>query len=337
MTVQQMPLPTQTHRIEVEARIVRRLQRMDYDLLVELDAAIDRAESISAERTASITPEQDPAEPPPPPVLTRRQILSRLALGGAALATAGYVATRPAPDAAEEPQDEVARLRTLLGLYEMMEQVGLDGLIGAALTALGLSMEGLRLGATALRGAVDFIAAVLDRVESVVPQIRAGIHAADGFLGTIDGHMDRLEQMIGDVMEEAAPLTQAVDGFVQELLSYLPFGMGERIRAVAQEMAALIGLLPAGVGALRSGLFAPMRAWFPSDDGADLGDQLFAPVRADLLDPTRALLDDLIGFTDRWDSELAGPVHAALAQRAEVRSQIVAYQEGTRLPEQRIG
>lgn len=338
MTTQPISTPTQlAHRVEVEARIVRRLQRMDYSLLLELDAATQRAESAVAQQPAPTDPPKADGDAVSTPALTRRQMLTRLAVGGTALATAGYVGARFGKSAEEaDAQPEISHLRTILSLYEMMDEVGLDRLIATALTALGFAIDGLRLGATALRGAVDFIAGMLDRVEAAVPQILAGIEATESFVATIDRHIGELEQLIGEVLQEASPLTQAIDSFVQELLSYLPFGIGDRIRRTTQEMAALIGLLPAGVGSLRANLFAPMRAWFPAEDGADLRAQLFAPVRADLIEPTRTLLDDLVQFVDRWDSELAGPVQAALDQRAEVRNQIVAYQQGSDLPTQRI-
>ncbi|MBX3000583.1 MAG: hypothetical protein KF893_18835 [Caldilineaceae bacterium] len=333
-------MTTQPLRIELEAQIVRRLQRMDYDLLVELEAATQRAESISLQRVIAATkPEEANVDVAPPSALTRRQLLTRLAIGGSVLATAGYAATRlerPVEERDEGMRSEMAHLHTLLSLYEMMDRVGLDRLITTALAALGFSISGLRLGATAVRGAVEFITALINRFDAAVPQILAGIEVAEGFLQAIDRHLNELERLIGEVMQEAAPLTQAVDRFVQELLGYLPFGIGDRIRRTIQEMAALVGLLPAGLGALRSGLFSPIRAWFPAEEGADLRAQLFTPARAELLEPTRALLNDLIQFADRWDSEMAGPVEAALAQRAEVRSQIVAYQQQLDLPDQRI-
>jgi hypothetical protein len=264
-------------------------------------------------------------------MVTRRQIITRLIAGGTVLAAAGYAFTRPGalapdPDSAAEPaSEEMATLQILLDLYEMMDRVGLDRLLLTALTAMGISVEGLRTGALALRAAVDFIAGVIDRFESIVPQILAGIEAAEGFLKTIDRHIDELERLIGDVLEEAAPLTQAVDRFVQKLLGYLPFGLGERIQQAAQEMAAVIGLLPMGVRVLREQLFSPIRAWFPTDDAADMRALLFAPTRSELLDPARTLLDDLISFADRWDEELSGPIREALAQREEVRTQIAQY------------
>jgi hypothetical protein len=331
ITTQRTPQPAPPLRIELEAQIVRRLQRMDYDLLVELEAATQRAESTSVQRTMTPTkPDEVAVDVTPSSALTRRQILTRLAVGGSVLATVGYVATRPeraAENTDEGVRGEMARLQTILSLYEMMDRVGLDRLMTTALAALGFSITGLRLGAVAIRGAVDFITAVIDRFEAAVPQILAGIDVAEGLLQTIDRHLSELERLIGEVMQETAPLTQAVDRFVQELLGYLPFGIGDRIRRTIQEMAALVGLLPVGLRTLRTGLFAPIRAWFPVEEDADLRAQLFTPARAELLEPTHALLNDLIQFADRWESEMAGPVEAAIAQRAEVRDQILAYHQ----------
>lgn len=348
MTTQAIYQPTiPLHRIELEARIIRRLQQLDYDLLQQLDIATQQAAGLAQEQ-ARVEPAGEalpagkdkatvaPATVAPAtaaPALTRRQLFTRLAAGGAVLVAAGVAVNRPQAVGQESESNSAGEVmagqQILLDLYETMDRIGLDRLILTALAAMGVSLNGLRLGATALRRTVDLIDGLVERFEAVVPTIVAGIEAVEGFLQTVDGHIADLERLIGNALEEAAPLTEAVDRFFQKLLSYLPFGIGERIQQAAQEMAAAVNLLPRGARLLRQQIVSPLRTWFPVDEAADMRAVLFAPARRDLLAPARTLLDDLVAFSARWEEELQTPIAEAVARRDEIRSQIAEYKART--------
>lgn len=320
----------QPNRIEIEARIVRRLQHLDDDLLRKLDQIAGEAEEISLRRSGAQVHTPPPSSTEPADArthLSRRQLITRLALGGSALAAVGYLVTREPEPAPTESPAVGAGLEILLSLYEMMDRVGLDRLVASALVVLGFSLNGLHTAATALRSALDFVAGMVDRFESAVPQILSGLQAVDEVLDTLQGYLDQFEALIDDVLEEAEPLTNAVDRFVENILSLLPFGMGERIQQALQIMGDMIGLLPLAIGTLGEGLLSPIRTWFPTGEAEDMRALLFTPIRSEILQPTAQLLDDLIAFTQRWDEELVQPVEESLAQREAIRTQIVAYKE----------
>jgi hypothetical protein len=339
-------------RIEIEARIVRRLQRLDLESLQQLDAATKEAEvasfgqqseavnSVSDEVSDEVADEvaDKGAVVLPPKGITRRQALLRVVAGGTAVATAGYLATRPDTGnidrALNDPENrvergQVAALQTLLTLYEMMDRVGLDRLIISAILAIGFSVEGLRGGATALRAGLNLISSLLDRFEAAAPRIIAGIQAAEEVVQTVNRQMQRLEDLMGAVLQETAPFTEAVDQFVQTLLGYLPFGIGDRIRNTIQGMGEVVGFLPATARLLGEQLLVPMRAWFPKegegDNDGDVRTALFTPTRTQVLDPARNMLDHIVNFAEQWNAELAQPLEKAVAQRHAVRLQIADY------------
>jgi hypothetical protein len=327
-------------RIEIEARIVRRLQRLDLESLQQLDVTTKEAELANfgqrSEAVNSVADEvvDNGAVAPPTRGITRRQALLRVVVGGTALATAGYLATRPDTGITDRSLDDpenwaergqIAALQTLLTLYEMMDRVGLDRLIISAILAIGFSVEGLRGGATALRAGLDLISSLLDRFEAAAPRIIAGIQAAEEVVQTVNRQMQRLEELMGAVLQETAPFTETVDQFVQTLLGYLPFGIGDRIRNTIQGMGEVVGFLPATARLLGEQLLVPMRAWFPKEGDGDVRTALFTPTRTQVLDPARNMLDHVIHFAEQWNAELAHPLEEAVAQRHAVRLQIADY------------
>src|SRR5690606_23069645 len=102
-----------------------------------------------------------------------------------------------------------------------------------------------------------FIGGILDRFEAAVPHVLAGIKAVEDLVQTMERHVKRLGDLLGEVVDGAAPITDALDRFVKELLGYLPFGIGDRIQQVVQEMSDLIALLPAGVQLVSERLISP--------------------------------------------------------------------------------
>src|SRR3954447_19424147 len=174
-----MTTPAAPDRAVLEARVRDHLATLDAATLKELDDVLARMA------------EQPAAEPPPsgdPPVLTRRQALAALGVGGLALvgsnAVTGLVAyaagdrvggvlgaaslaasekaraealaaqQKASADQLSAATAEANRLRGLLRLYETLEGIGLDSIIGAGLAALRAPLEVVQASINGLRTAV---------------------------------------------------------------------------------------------------------------------------------------------------------------------------------------
>jgi hypothetical protein len=176
-----------------------------------------------------------------------------------------------------------------------------------------------------LRGGINLITAMLDRFEAAAPKILAGIQAAEELIQMANRQMKQLEDLLGAVLQEAAPFTEAVDLFVQTILDYMPFGIGERIRRAVQAMGEVLGFLPATVRLVNEHLLSPLRIWFPQESEDGVRTALFEPTRTQVLAPARSLLNGVVHLAEQWEEEFAQPVEEAVAQHQAIRQQISDY------------
>ena len=307
-------METTVDRAELEAQIIARLRAFDEAALWEMDEITQRAE---AEAHGGAT-----ATPSPPSLLTRRQMLVGLAAGGAVITTANLAAaiwttTRSV---------ELVKLRGLVALYENLERVGLDALIGTATQALGFALEGIEAGSRGLQTALSLIDGALARFEATFPNIRSGLARVEEIVDALDWQIEGLWAIVAQATERVSPMAEALGDFFSALLDLIPFGVGERIREITARIQELIGGLPDAMDSLKAHLLEPLRQdWFSDDETKGLRGDLIEPLRDRLLSPLNALLDDVIAFTDQWEAKLVSPIEDALAQRAAIRQQIDEY------------
>ncbi|HUV73765.1 MAG TPA: hypothetical protein VMW79_05625, partial [Anaerolineae bacterium] len=142
-------------REELRERIAERLGSCDSDTLSRVSELLDLSEERGAEKPVLFSEG-----------ISRRQFLAGVTAGGAALVStnlatglvAGSLGTKAGQAVARlESEAELVKLRGLLGLYESLEQVGIDALLSTGVALLSASIEGLETGITALEKGVGLV------------------------------------------------------------------------------------------------------------------------------------------------------------------------------------
>ncbi len=316
-------------REELIERIAVRLAELDDESLRELDVRTEEAVT-GVRRIASpviLTPLPEP--------ISRRELLVGLVAGGAALAGSSLAAGVWAGNrgvavgraaARAEAALEATRLRELLSLYEELEDVGLDAIVSAAMSAVGGALRGLSGGVELLRGGIQAVDQALTRFEELAPLIRSGLAEVEDIVRAIAQRLEALRARISDILGEAQPLAQGLGRVFSVVLDNLPFGIGDQIRDVVNQVQELLGRMQEMIAGFYTRLFQPLWAdWFPKEEDAGIEVSLFSPVRRQLLGPLDEFLGDVIQALDRWETEMVGPVQAALDQRQAIRQEISRY------------
>jgi hypothetical protein len=286
-----------------------------------------------------------------------------LVVGGAAVAGTGAVAgwaglsrgyQQGVADGRAQAEAELAKVHGLLGLYETLEKVGLDGILAAGLSSVGGLLGGLASGAGALRDAVSAIDSALARFEASLPTIRQGLASVQQLIDDLLKQLDGLRLLLAQTSQRIQPLGDALGGFLSGLLERIPFGVGDRTRQVFDALGNLISTLPEMLAAMINDLLKPLADWFPAEgaggdatsslpgfesrpettrdevaSGVEAG--LFIPLRQSLLAPLNKYLDDGAALFEQWEASLANPAQAALAERARIHQQIANYRQENRV------
>jgi hypothetical protein len=315
----------ESDREERRERIAERLGSCDSDTLSRVSELLDLSEERAAEKPVFFSEG-----------ISRRQFLAGVTAGGAALVStnlatglvAGSLGTKAGQAVAQlESEAELIKLRGLLGLYESLEQVGIDALLSTGVALLSASIEGLETGITALEKGVGLVDAGVSAFEGSFPFIRRGLAVVENLFTRLENRVARLQELMADVQEIVSPLSDAVGSFFSSLVERIP-GVGPSIVDALDRISELVGSLPDAIGEVRSRLIEPLSEdWFTDDEESGLKGRLLNPLQEELLGPLESFLGGLADTIDDWQEELVDPMERALAERDTIRGQIVDYKE----------
>jgi len=281
---------------------------------------------------------QESAEDDEQAQLSRRQFLrGGLAGGAVGLAVAAGVgaAVWKMDDARllaaqEAAEAEIARLRGLVDLYERLEKVGLDAILQTGMAAVALPLEAVELGARALKSGLELVEKALRSLEEALPSAQESLLWLEGRVSALAEGIEKLETAIGRALDRAAgtPIGQAVSDFANLILDNLPFGLGDKIRAVLDGLVGLVTGVDELIEGINTHLLEPLRQkWFSTEKGQGVNGALVDPLVEHVLDPLEAHLADLAVLTDAWQQKLVAPARQALEERSRVREEIARYRQ----------
>lgn len=264
--------------------------------------------------------------------VTRRQLITTAAVGGAALVAGAVGGTALATVARAETELELVKLRALVGLYEQLEKVGIDAIIAAGMSIVRGALDAVKTGVRLARDGVTGVETALKNFQAMLDSLRGAADLATRGLTELSQKFKAAESLVVAMLGTALPLAEAIANFFNELVKKIPFGVGAEISRAINSLIELIRAIPATVDAMLNQLLKPLRdLFFPATGNALVKTNLFDPLINNLLTPLKGFLTDVETLIDKWEKEFTKPVQNALDARAKVRKQIVALRHDSGL------
>jgi hypothetical protein len=305
---------TKVRRTARIARIIDGLERLD-------ETALENVERLVSQHPARVEERR-------PVPATRRDFLRAAAAGGAVVAvTGGLAAWQLGYGRAAAVQTEINSLRRLVGLYEQMDQVGLDDRLGSARQAIGGLIAGLRGAAESLRSGLEAGRSALLDFETSFPSLQAALQWLQQNTATLSQRLLAMENSLNGLLGITGPLAETVGGFLSWLLGQLPSSAANQARDGLERTGETVSVLPGLLEGLHTRILEPMAEWFSPHSPNGLTQRLVNVLVAGVLDPSAALVDQVVQLTTAWEEQWLSPLEQALEERARIRAQIERHQE----------
>jgi hypothetical protein len=189
-----------------------------------------------------------------------------------------------------------------------------------------VAVRGVETGSLALRTGLDTAEELLLNFEGAFPAIRDGIEWTEGVVSALADRLQALENAIEAVLEKAQPITEALGSFFDSVLDLLPFGYGDRIRAILDRLGDLVTSIPETIEGINTRLLQRLRQdWFSEEQGKGLKRGLIEPIVTKLLDPLQAFLGKAAELVGGWEDKLVKPAENAISERDAIRGEIARY------------
>ncbi len=221
----------------------------------------------------------------------------------------------------------LASQRELITLYDQLDGVKLDQTVNTGMQSVLGSINNTSEYAQQLRDGLLVAKDNINQLDQGLAILDTGLVRVEGMIVALSALMQGLEDRLQAAGEPVAPVTDALGSLFENLISYLPFGIGERIQATADSIKIVIGTIPESIASLNDNLITPMRTTFFPRDGDNIQVRLLDPLTNVLFAPAEWTLSGLASLADTWDKELEQPVQEMIEKRATLREEITAYKE----------
>jgi uncharacterized phage infection (PIP) family protein YhgE len=222
-------------------------------------------------------------------------------------------------------QADVDYLQQVVGLYRQLEAVGLDDTLLLGLGPVGMALLALENGRTALTTGIEDATTRLATIEVQSPTIANGLLWLEDQVNSLSTTLQDLENALSSVVEPVAPITQQIGDFIGQILSLLPFGVGEHIRAGLEAIGTILTHIPELVASINPLVITPLRQWVsPESEDQGLIAEVVNPINNGLIPSAQGMVENSSALSSAYNTQLATPTQDALDARAAIREQIVA-------------
>lgn len=217
---------------------------------------------------------------------------------------------------------ELEEHRNLNSLWQQLDNVGLDALLGGALIAVGGNLGNLARVAVLLRQGLEVGQSIVDWFLGAMIRPQNSMRWLQRQTNALSTSLDWLVSQVQDTMQPAAKLADALTDFVLWILGRLPFGVGARAEKGLNAMKTVVNQLPDLVTGVSVDVLDPLADWFGSDDGRNLKGMFVSPVVDNVFQPARDVLAKFEELESAYEQQMAQPAAGKLAERDALRQQI---------------
>lgn len=220
-------------------------------------------------------------------------------------------------------------LAGLVALFDQLEGIDLSDLLQNGLTNVGEAVTDLVDDIPTLDEAIAAGQAALQELEADVPLLESGRTWLEDQTNRLETYYLGVEIFLREAVEVAGNFLELLNQWFQDVLKWLPFGMGQKASNVMNALTTLLLETPNTVSGVRSTTLPKMNHWFKREANQELPIQvrLIQPLRNNTLAKAGTVGGKAQAIQTQLNEALNTPVNNALLTRRTVHDQIIAYRE----------
>ncbi|MCL4870879.1 MAG: twin-arginine translocation signal domain-containing protein [Anaerolineae bacterium] len=229
----------------------------------------------------------------------------------------------------DEANNRAGILAGLVALYDQLDGIDLSQVISGGLTSMNSTIRDLVADIPTLEEAIAAGRSVLQDLERDVPLIESGRTWLEQQATRLETFYQGVETFLKEAVEAVGSFFDLLNQWFQDILKWLPFGMGRKASNVMSALTPLLQETPTTIAGLRQTAVQPMNGWFKRDNNHALPIQarLIQPIRDNALAKAGTIAAKANNMPAQLEQTLAAPVNTVLLSRQVVRDQIAVYRQ----------
>jgi hypothetical protein len=227
---------------------------------------------------------------------------------------------------------QVTLLAGLVELYEHLDAVDLTAVASEGVATVSSILTGVIEEMPAVSEGIQAGREALDDFEEQIPSLEEGQRWLIDQVELLDGLYAALETALQNSVDVAGTFLQRLNQWFQDILKWLPFGLGDRAATIMNALADLLESVPETIEGAQTRVAGPLDLWLERDgQETHLHKQLIRPVRIGVLDKASKTVTQVEALDFVYQSRLAEPVIAAVERQQLIRDQIETYRQNNLL------
>lgn len=231
-------------------------------------------------------------------------------------------------DQVDELNLQVGALSGLVALFDQLDEIDLDDIVDDGLSVVGSAFDELTLNLPTVSEGLALGQAALKELEQHIPLLEDGRDWLDGHLSALDSHFVTVNRTLQSAIDGGGTVIHLLNEWFQDILKWLPFGIGKKAVDVMEALSNLINEIPNTVGGVQENIVQPLDVWLSrEDEQTALQRRVVAPVRDSALTPAADTISKTETLRSTYVNDLAAPARRKLARKRAVRHAIKEYRE----------
>jgi hypothetical protein len=225
---------------------------------------------------------------------------------------------------------QIMSLAGLVALYEELESVDVQGVLTQGTTAVSASFQNLLDQLPTLDESVAQTHQALSELEAQLPLLENGRAWLTGHLESLAAYQQAVERGLATAVNRAGPILDMLQQWFDDILKWLPFGMGQNASNVMAALREYMQQGPVTLQGLNTNIAQPLDTWLkpaPGQTEAPLVRQLVKPIREKTLTHAAHTITQAQAAHQTYQEQLVTQMATQMATRQMLEQLISEYRQ----------
>jgi hypothetical protein len=226
----------------------------------------------------------------------------------------------------DEMNLQVGVLSGLVALYDQLDEIDLDDIVDNGLAAVGDALDELVDNVPTIAEGLQIGQAALDDLEQHIPILEDGRDWLEDQLGSVDEYYGAIDRSLRKVVRGGGSFMHMVSEWFQDILKWVPFGIGDEAIEVMDTLSDFLSEIPATLTGADKNVVQPLDVLLEKESGKTaLQNNVISPVRDRALGPAAKAMNQTETLKTTYQIRLATPARAKLERKRAIRRSIDEY------------
>lgn len=229
---------------------------------------------------------------------------------------------------ADSMTTQVGILGGLVALYEELERLDVDTIVDAGISSIGDIVNDLLESVPGLQEGLEIGQEALDNFEEQVPLVDSGRRWLADQVDGVNALYAAVEQALENALEATGQFIQLLEAWFEDILKWLPFGLGKKASDTMGAMAALLTETPRTLAGLDENVVRPLDLWLEQEEGESrIKSRLIRPIREKALHRAADTAGRAESLQAVYQTTLVEPARVVSEHRRALNEQIIRYRQ----------